>query len=88
MTKDVTKIVVHQGQGLDFVDISSELWREYVYPGEVCLHIDEPIQLNVKRRDDGKDSHRIKDFCGCWWYVAPGWKAIRWACKPDEDIKF
>ena len=60
--------------GLDFTDISAEAWREYVYAGGEVYRIDEPLLLHVSE----SGGHRLFDSKGDSYYVAPGWRVLRW----------
>lgn len=74
---------------LDWLDISDETFRTYVYADGSTFRVDDPSQLNIKRgapRAVGSpDSHRIRrggELTNI--YVAPGWIAIEW----DGDYQF
>ncbi len=62
--------------GLEFVDISSEEWREYSFPGGETVRILDPLQLYVS--DNG---HRIFDSAGVSHYVPFGWVHLCWRSK-------
>lgn len=66
--------------GLEFVDISSEHYRTYTFPGGRSVTIDEPLKLNVS--DSG--GHRIFDRQGLSHYVPPGWLQLTWEAKPGR----
>lgn len=61
---------------LIFNDISSEQFREYVYPDGTFLKIDSPLQLNVS-----PNGHRVFTEDEDCYYVPKGWKYIRWRVK-------
>ena len=61
-----------------FVDISFELFREYIYPNGAKMRIENPIRLSVAKNN----AHRITDASGLNYYIAPGWLAIDWRSKP------
>ena len=63
--------------GAKFVDISSEKWREYVYPTGT-VRISEPKWLNVKPQTDSLHSHRVIDHAGISHYLPSGFLEIRW----------
>ena len=50
--------------GLEFTDISSEIYREYRLDGKVVLRIECPLQLHVS-----KNGHRVFDSTGKSYYV-------------------
>jgi len=62
-----------------FDDISSELYREYVFP-DMTIKIQNPIALNVSYSSGG---HRVWDAAGVSHYVPGGWKEIKWEVKHD-----
>ncbi len=71
-------------------DISTELFRAYIYSDNSKLIIDRPLSLAVKRGPGGRDSHRlVAETAGGQkraYYVAPGWRAIEWAVKEGEPM--
>jgi hypothetical protein len=58
--------------------LSSEQWREYVYPDGSTYRINNPSKLHV--RNSG--AHNVVDEAGVVHYVAKGWIALRWAVYP------
>lgn len=62
--------------GLDFVDISSEEWREYTFEGGTTLRVDQPLRLHVS-----ENGHRIFDAQGVSHYVPLGWIHLKWKAK-------
>ena len=50
---------------LEFVDISSEQWREYQFLGGETIRIDAPLKLNVSE----SGGHRIFDAEGVSHYI-------------------
>ena len=80
------------GAKLEWLDVSDEVWRQYVYPNGDRFLVEGPLELNVKKKPDG-DSHRIKceapDGYKTSVYVASGWIAIEWKVKEGaEPFKF
>ncbi len=74
---------------LEWIDISDESYRIYVYADGSTFRVDKPTELNIKRgveRSVGSpDSHRIRRADNMTnVYVAPGWIAIKW----DGDYQF
>lgn len=65
------------GTSHKFDDISSETYREYVYPDYV-LRIDNPLALNVNFSSGG---HRVFDAQGVSHYIPKGYREIRWEVK-------
>jgi hypothetical protein len=62
--------------GLEFVDISSEEWREYTFASGASLRIEHPLRLNV-----GEHGHRIYDADGISHYIPFGWIHLKWKAK-------
>ena len=63
-----------------FDDISSELYREYVY-ADHTIRIDNPVALNVNYSSGG---HRVWDAQGVSHYVQTGWKEIKWEVNKGD----
>lgn len=66
--------------GLDFVDISSEEWREYNFGNGNVVKIDGPLKLNVSKTG----GHRLFDNDGVSHYVPSGWKHLKWKSKGGQ----
>jgi hypothetical protein len=62
---------------LDFVDISSEQWREYRFLNGETVRVEAPLRLNVS--DSG--GHRIFDAAGVSHYIPAGWVHLMWEAK-------
>lgn len=65
--------------GKDFVDISSELYRVYTFPGDNKVVITKPLQLSVS-----SGGHRIFDEQGFSHYVPKGWIHLTWEAKAGQ----
>jgi len=61
-----------------FVDISSELFREYIYSNGSKMTIQYPLKLSVTQNN----THRIFDANGLSYYIPPNWISIVWKAKP------
>ena len=61
-----------------FIDISSELFREYIYPNGAKLRIEYPMRLSVAKNN----AHRVFDMNGLSYYIQPNWLAIVWKARP------
>jgi len=61
-----------------FVDITSELFREYVYPNGAKIRIDYPMRLSVAQNN----AHRLFDMNGLSYYIPPGWISVVWKARP------
>jgi hypothetical protein len=66
------------GTDLKFADISSEKYREYVFPVGV-VRIENPLQLNVS-----KNGHRVFDAQGVSHYIPQGWIHLKWEVKEGK----
>lgn len=61
-----------------FVDITSELFREYIYPNGAKIRIEFPLKLSVAQNN----AHRVFDINGLSYYIPPGWISIVWKARP------
>lgn len=61
---------------LKFTDISSEVYREYKFPGGDVVRIDNPVKLNVS-----KNGHRVWDQQLVSHYIPQGWIHLHWKVK-------
>jgi len=71
---------------MNWIDISTEAWREYTYPDGDVIHVPEPTAMVIKRHPEydlpgSWDSHRIKTAHGISYYIPQGWICLRWAPK-------
>lgn len=64
---------------LEFIDISSESFRVYEFPGQNLIRIDEPTHLNTS-----KNGHRVFDATGVSHYVPSGWIHLYWKVKAGQ----
>lgn len=62
------------------IDITSEIYRIYVYKDGQRFRINNPVELFVL--DSG--SHRVVDSDGVTHRPTPGWLAISWKPKPGQ----
>ena len=65
------------GTQLGFIDISSEEWREYRFPGNETIRLIAPLYLNVSTGG----GHRVFTPDGVSHYVPIGWLHLRWGTK-------
>ena len=70
----------------EWVDISSEEYREYVYPDGKVIRIDEPTFVKVSPSSLGGHAHRVQNTDGMGFYIPYGWRYIRWKAKAGESI--
>lgn len=61
--------------GLEFIDISSEIYREYRF-ANLNVRIENPLRLCIS--DHG---HRIYDGQGISHYIPKGWYQLSWKVK-------
>lgn len=73
-----SQVDFRNGSGLEFVDISSELRRRYVFPDAYTVEIDLPLYFQVSP----SGGHRIFDAHGTSHYVPKGWVHLSWETKP------
>lgn len=66
--------------GLQFMDISSEAYRVYVYPDGTEVTIYEPVLLHVS----ASGGHRLYDLSNTSHYVEPGFVHIYWTPREGE----
>lgn len=66
--------------GLQFIDISSELYRVYVYPDGTEVTIYEPLLLHVSQ----SGGHRVYDLNNTSHYIVPGFVHIYWGVRDYE----
>jgi hypothetical protein len=68
----------------DWLDLTDELWREYVFPGGHTIRIEAPAKVAIKAPSVGSvggGSHRVIDANGGSHYISYGWLAIRWQVR-------
>ena len=63
---------------LTFIDISTEVYREYVFPNCEVVRINAPTGVNVS----ASGGHRVLDAAGISHYIPTGWIHLRWEAKP------
>lgn len=63
-----------------FDDISSEQWREYIFPKGVMVRIEQPQWLNVS----STGGHRIIDIKGRSHYIPYKWVHLYWEVFQGE----
>ena len=63
-----------------FVNISSELFREYLYANGGKIRIENPLKLAVAKNN----AHRLFDMSECCYYIPPNWIAIVWKARPGH----
>lgn len=66
--------------GLKFVDISSEEYRTYEFPGKEFIMIASPQMLHVS----ASGGHRVFDAQGISHYIPKGWVHLFWKAKDGQ----
>jgi hypothetical protein len=64
-----------------FDDISSEMYRTYLYPDKSEEKIEGPLLLNANHTTGG---HRVFDALGNCHYIRGGWNRISWRVYEGE----
>lgn len=67
-------IPLRNESGKNFTDISTEGWREYVFPGGEIIRVDKPQWLSVAP----SGGHRLLDINEVSHYIPKGWIHLRW----------
>ena len=68
------------GTSHKFEDISSETYREYIFPDHT-VKISNPVALNVNFSSQG---HRVFDGQGVSHYIPGGWRELKWEVNDDD----
>jgi len=66
--------------GLEFTDISSEEYRQYLFNADTVVKISYPMRLNVSK----SGGHRIFDAQGESHYIPGGWKHLKWKARDGQ----
>lgn len=80
MENKYTKSDFINESGLEFKDLSDELYRVYVYP-DMEIKVEEPLLLNVS----ASGGHRIFDSKGISNYIPAGWRRLYWKVKEGKS---
>lgn len=78
--KQTSKSLIEWGKQ---IDISSEIYREYIFPDKEIVHIACPKYLIVS--DNG---HRVCDMDNVSHYIPYGWIHLMWENKDKEQFQF
>ncbi len=84
----VEKQVTTTMGGMEFKDISNEMYREYDFGGGCIYRIEHPHWLHVKRQTETQHSHRILDKAGVSHYIPSGWIGLRWSSPTGQEFSF
>jgi len=78
--KKFTKKDFLNESGLEFKDLSDELFRVYEFP-DMEVKIEEPLLLNVS----ASGGHRVFDSQGNSNYIPAGWRRLYWRVKENKS---
>lgn len=70
---------VKDNAGIEWTDISSEKFREYIFDNSV-VRIENPLALNVSKGG----GHRLVDAQGESHYVPKGWFHLKWKVRDGQ----
>jgi hypothetical protein len=88
VSSDMTfeRVVRDTQEYFQWVDISEEEWREYLYPDGSMVRIDHPVALSLSHLgpppEYGGGSHRIVTAEGLSKYVPRGWILLTFRASP------
>ena len=68
---------------LEWVDISEEKYREYLYPDGEVIRIDAPVAISFSER-----GHRIYNKAGQSYYIPKIFLAIRWVGWEEGEATY
>ena len=66
---------------LEFKDISDEVYREYIFPGNEVVRV-----VGVGLHVSASGGHRIQGADGFAHYIPAGWIHLRWEPKPGKPL--
>ena len=75
----MAEVELRNGTNHEFVDISSEEFRDYVFPGNEIIRVSDPQFLHVSR-----SGHRLVDGEGRSHFVPKGWIHLTWKVKDGQ----
>lgn len=67
--------------GLEFKDLSDEIYRTYEFPDGKIVKIYKPLKLNVSK----SGGHRVLDEKGISHYIPAGWIHLQWKVKDGKS---
>jgi hypothetical protein len=67
------------GTDSNFIDISTEEYREYVF-SDMTVRIESPSRLNIS----ASGGHRVFDNNGLSHYIPKGWRHLFWKAKTGK----
>jgi len=73
------KIKLKNKSDYEFIDISSEIYRIYIFDSQKTFKIDKPVWLAIS-----KTGHRILNEEGLCYYIPFGWIALQWQSYDDS----
>jgi len=78
--KETREMQLRNATEYEFTDISSEVCREYEFPGGHVVLIESPLFLSVAP----SGGHRVLDAAGMSHYVPTGWLHLSWVAKDGQ----
>lgn len=72
------KDFINKGEN-SFIDIDSESYREYRFPDNQIVRINNPLKLCVK-----SNGHRVWDAQNISHYIPSGWIHLKWKVKEGK----
>jgi hypothetical protein len=67
--------------GMEFEDVSDEVYRTYEFPDGKVVKIYKPVKLNVSK----SGGHRVLDEKGVSHYIPTGWVHLSWKVKDGKS---
>lgn len=67
--------------GMEFKDLSDEIYRTYEFPDGKIVKIYKPLKLNVSK----SGGHRVLDEKGISHYIPAGWIHLQWKVKDGKS---
>lgn len=83
-------VVESTSETFEWLNISSENWREYTYPDGSKVRVEYPVALSLKSSSNppqwGGGAHRIVDCHGDSYYIPRGWIKLSWRSDPFYEF--
>lgn len=87
MVEEDNEIFIKEMDGFTIKDISSELWRMYIYRSDVRFRINDPLAVYIPHINER--GHRVVNKKGEAYWVRPNFIAIEWKNKKGiERVNF
>lgn len=76
-TSEPDSPIPHMINGIEFKDLSSEIFRSYEFPDGKIVKINKPLWINISK----SGGHRVLDERGYSHYIPSGWIHLQWKAK-------